>query len=74
MAELETAMRKPSLREMLAEPIVRTVMARDGVRERDVVTVLTKARLGMTGVKLSLARPAARARTHGCLEPRQWRP
>lgn len=49
MAEIVTALRKPSLREMLAEPIVRTVMARDGVKECDVVMALAKARAGLVG-------------------------
>lgn len=49
MEQFVTAMRKPSLREMLAEPIVRTVMARDGIRERDIVTALAKARVGIVG-------------------------
>lgn len=49
MAELETAKGKPSLREMFAQPIVRTLIARDGVRERDVVTALAKARADLVG-------------------------
>lgn len=69
MAELATAMRKPSLREMLAEPIVRTVMARDGVRERDVVTALAKARAGLVGKGSVQAGSCVRALP----EPRQRR-
>ncbi len=36
--------KKPSVREMLADPIIRAVMARDGVTDREVVTVIAKLR------------------------------
>lgn len=69
MAELVTALRKPSLREMFDEPIVRTLMARDGVRERDVVTALAKARAGLVGKGLV---PWG-SRVRGVPEPQQRR-
>ncbi len=39
-----TVVRKPSVREMLADPIIRAVMARDGVTDREVVSAVAKLR------------------------------
>jgi hypothetical protein len=44
MARLRTVIKGPSLREMLADPIIRAVMARDGVTEQAVFGAIAKAR------------------------------
>jgi hypothetical protein len=36
--------KKPSVREMLADPIIRAVMLRDGVTDREVTTAIAKLR------------------------------
>jgi len=71
MAELPPAARKPSLPEMLAEPIVRAVMARDGVEQRDVVMALAMARDRNTGAEAALARAGAHARMRGFPGPQR---
>ncbi len=49
MARLRTVIKGPSLREMLADPIIRAVMVRDGVTEREVFGAIAKARGRMAG-------------------------
>jgi hypothetical protein len=44
MARLRTVIKGPSLREMLADPIIRAVMVRDGVTEQEVFGAIAKAR------------------------------
>ena len=39
-----TVVKKPSVREMLADPIIRAVMDRDGVSDREVVAAMAKLR------------------------------
>ncbi len=39
-----TVVKKPSVREMLADPIIRAVMLRDGVTDREVTTTIAKLR------------------------------
>ena len=49
MARLRTVIKGPSLREMLADPIIRAVMVRDGVTEQEVFGAIAKARGRMAG-------------------------
>ena len=49
MARLRTVIKGPSLREMLADPIIRAVMVRDGVTEQEVFGAIAKARGRMVG-------------------------
>ncbi len=49
MAALRTVIKGPSLREMLADPIIRAVMDRDGVTEQEVFGAIAKARGRMAG-------------------------
>ncbi len=49
MAALRTVIKKPSLREMLADPIIRAVMDRDGVTEQELFGAIAKARGRMAG-------------------------
>ncbi len=44
MAGFTTTTREPSLQEMLADPIVQTVMARDGVTKQDVEVLIKTVR------------------------------
>ena len=49
MARLRTVIKGPSLREMLADPIIRAVMVRDGVTEQEVFGAIAKARGRIAG-------------------------
>ncbi len=49
MARSRTEIKGPSLREMLADPIIRAVMVRDGVTEQEVFGAIAKARGRMAG-------------------------
>lgn len=49
MARLRTVIKGPSLREMLADPIIRAVMVRDGVTEQEVFGAIANARGRMAG-------------------------
>ncbi len=49
MARLRTVIKGPALREMLADPIIRAVMVRDGVTEQEVFGAIAKARGRMAG-------------------------
>ncbi len=52
MARLRTVIKRPSLREMLADPIIRAVMVRDGVTEQEVFGAIAKARGRMAGTHM----------------------
>lgn len=49
MARLRAVTKRPSLREMLADPIIRAVMVRDGVTEQELFGAIAKARGRMAG-------------------------
>ncbi len=49
MARLRAVTKRPSLREMLADPIIRVVMARDGVTEQELFGAIAKARGRLAG-------------------------
>lgn len=49
MARLRAVTKRPSLREMLADPIIRAVMVRDGVTEQELFGAIAKARGRMVG-------------------------
>lgn len=55
---LRTVTMEPTLREMLADPIVRAVMSRDGVSDQDIASAVGRARRWMSiGRGASLALP-----------------
>ena len=49
MASLRTVIKGPSLREMLADPVIRAVMVRGGLTEQEVFGATPKARGRMAG-------------------------
>lgn len=49
MARLRAVIKGPSLREMLADPIIRAVMVRDGVTAQELFGAIAKARGRMAG-------------------------
>lgn len=49
MATRKRGPRKSSLREMLEDPIVRAVMSRDGISEREVAAAVLDARRRLAG-------------------------
>ncbi len=52
MARSRTVIKGPSLREMLADPIIRAVMVRDGVTEQELFGAIAKARGRMAGRRM----------------------
>lgn len=73
MAEPALPARMPSLGEILAEPIVRALMRRDGVTEQGIVTVLSRAKLRLLDAGLAPRGARLAVPAPGRPGPEQWR-